>query len=119
MIVGMAAAAALVLVLAVTGFAMMTSGERIAPSGFPPPPAKKSGPAGMFVLNAIADRLGSPFAGTAMELLAPWRDRLRRRIDVPSPAERLAHACERIRHDPRSRMRPLMTRTPQNPRPSP
>ncbi|HEV7935646.1 MAG TPA: type II secretion system F family protein [Actinomadura sp.] len=80
-ILAMAAGAALTVILAVWGFALMTADERVAASAVPKPskPKQKND---TFILNVVADLLGRPFTGLAMEVLAPRRIAIRRRIDA-------------------------------------
>jgi len=80
-ILAMAAAAALSVIIGVWGFALMTADERIAASAVPMSHKSKQ-KNDTFILNALADRLGRPFTGLAMELLAPRRIKIRRRIDA-------------------------------------
>jgi len=71
---------ALCVVLAVWGFALLRSGERVAASeDYIRRPTKKKND--VFILNAVADIVGKPFTGFAMELLAPRRAKIRQRID--------------------------------------
>lgn len=79
-ILAMASAAALCVVLAAWGLALVAAGQRVAASAVPEPP--KSDKNEVFILDAIADRVGRPFTGAAMELLSPWRAAIRRRIDA-------------------------------------
>ena len=81
MILGMALGGALCVVLAVWGYALASSGERVAASAIPALDKSKQ-KNDVFILNVIADRLGRPFTGIAMELLAPWRIKIRKRIDA-------------------------------------
>ncbi|GAA0569835.1 DUF5936 domain-containing protein [Actinomadura livida] len=76
----MGAGGALCVLLGVVGLAQLTAGERVATSAVPL--AKKPEKEEKFVLDAIADLLGSPFARMAMELLGPWRTKIRKRIDA-------------------------------------
>jgi tight adherence protein C len=80
-ILAMAAAAAMVVILGVWGFALMTADERVAASAVPKPskPRQKND---TFILNVVADLLGRPFTGLAMEALAPRRIAIRKRIDA-------------------------------------
>jgi tight adherence protein C len=77
----MAGGAALCVVLAVWGFALMRSGERVAPDIIPPAEKTKRASDGT-IINRIADVLGRPFTRPMLELLGPWRLRIRRRIDA-------------------------------------
>lgn len=77
----MAAGAALCVLLAVLGFALMRSQERVAPDIFPT--AKRGRRrAERSILIRVADMVGRPFARPMMDLLGPWRLRIRRRIDA-------------------------------------
>ncbi|MFC0037861.1 type II secretion system F family protein [Actinomadura rayongensis] len=80
-VLGFGLAAAGCLALLVWGYSMIVSGERVAESAVvaTPKTAKKND---VFILNAIADVVGRPFTGLAMELLAPWRAGIRKRIDA-------------------------------------
>jgi tight adherence protein C len=59
----------------------MTADERIAASAVPMS-GKRKQKNDTFILTVLADRLGRPFTGLAMELLAPWRMKIRKRIDA-------------------------------------
>ncbi|TDB87978.1 type II secretion system F family protein [Actinomadura sp. 7K534] len=76
----MAAGGALCVLIGTVGLAQLTAGERVATSAVPQ--AKKPDKDETFVLDVIADFLGGPFAGMAMELIRPWRSAIRRRIDA-------------------------------------
>ncbi|XRQ11801.1 type II secretion system F family protein [Actinomadura welshii] len=76
----MAAGGALCVLVAAAGLARLTAGERVA--AFAVPSAGKARKEDRFVLDAVADLLGGPFARTAMELLGPWRPKIRKRIDA-------------------------------------
>lgn len=80
-ILAMAAAAALSVIVAVWGFALMTADQRIAASALPisDKPKKKNG---TFILTALANLLGRPFTGLAMDLLASRRVKIRKCIDA-------------------------------------
>jgi len=80
-IFGISLGSALLTLIAVRGFALYTGGDRVVPSSLPkaPPKAKSDG---IFILNRLADVVGRPFTGPMLELLAPWRTRIRRRIDA-------------------------------------
>ncbi|MES9543183.1 MULTISPECIES: type II secretion system F family protein [unclassified Actinomadura] len=80
MVLGIGLAGALCVVLAVWGFSLVRAGERVAPSAVPVKTKAKKNDA--FILNVIADIIGRPFTGLAMELLAPWRASIRKRIDA-------------------------------------
>ncbi|MFI6517201.1 type II secretion system F family protein [Spirillospora sp. NPDC050679] len=75
----LAAAAALCVLLACWGAALLASGERVSASAVPEPVKSNDD---LFVLDAIAERLGSPFAKPMMDLLGPWRMKIRKRIDA-------------------------------------
>lgn len=79
-IYAMAAGGALSVLLGVIGLAQLTAGERVATSAVPvtTKPAKQE----TFILDVIADLLGGPFARMTMELLTPWRLKIRKRIDA-------------------------------------
>ncbi|MFA1545102.1 type II secretion system F family protein [Actinomadura chokoriensis] len=81
MVLGMGLAGALCVVAAVWGFSLARAGERVAASAVPAKQksAKKND---AFILNVIADVVGRPFTGLTMELLAPWRAGIRKRIDA-------------------------------------
>ena len=80
-ILGTGLGAALVVLLGVYGFALYTGGDRVVPGELPraAPKAKTETP---FILNRIADFIGRPFTGAALELFSPWRAQIRRRIDA-------------------------------------
>lgn len=73
-------AAALCAIIGTWGFALATSGQRVSPSAIPA--SSKPAERDVFVLDLIAERVGTPFTRPAMELLAPWRRTIRRRIDA-------------------------------------
>jgi tight adherence protein C len=80
-VLGVGTAAALCVILGVWGYALVSAGERISGSAVPTtdkPKRKKDA----FILNIIADILGRPFTGIAMEMLSPWRAKIRKRIDA-------------------------------------
>jgi tight adherence protein C len=77
----MGAAGALCFVLGVWGFALMRSGERVAPDVLLPPEKSRS-QTDVTILNRVADVLGRPFTKPMLELLGPRRRRIRRRIDA-------------------------------------
>lgn len=79
-IYAMAAGAALCVLVGVLGLVQLTADQRVATSAVPL--ASKPEKDETFVLDAIADRLGRPFTGMAMELLGPWRPKIRKRIDA-------------------------------------
>ncbi|MGK5554983.1 type II secretion system F family protein [Actinomadura kijaniata] len=76
----LAAAAAMCVLLACWGAALLSSGEKISASAVPA--TDKSSKDDLFILDAIAERLGAPFARPMMDLLAPWRTKIRKRIDA-------------------------------------
>ncbi|POM25059.1 Bacterial type II secretion system protein F domain protein [Actinomadura rubteroloni] len=80
-VLGFGLAAMACVALLVWGYALVSAGERVAESAVAaaPKPAKK---ADAFILNTLADIVGRPFTGLAMELLAPWRASIRKRIDA-------------------------------------
>ncbi len=80
-ILGIGLGAALAFLLGVRGFALYTAGDRVVPGALPQS-APKSKTEGPFILNRIADVVGRPFTGPMLELLAPWRSQIRRRIDA-------------------------------------
>jgi tight adherence protein C len=80
-LLSMAGGAALCVVLAVWGFALMRSGERVAPDLLPSSKKSKRRSEGT-ILNRIADVVGRPFTRPMLELLGPWRPKIRRRIDA-------------------------------------
>ncbi|GAA2723394.1 type II secretion system F family protein [Actinocorallia aurantiaca] len=80
-ILGISLASALLTLIALRGFALYTGGDRVVPSSLPQAPPKPKSE-GVFILNRIADVVGRPFTGPMLELLAPWRTRIRRRIDA-------------------------------------
>jgi tight adherence protein C len=75
----LAVGGALCLVLAVWGYASMTSGERVT---VPAVPAGRRRKRDAFLLSTVADVIGAPLTGPAMRLLAPWRTQIRKRIDA-------------------------------------
>lgn len=77
----MGAGAALCVVLAVWGYALVKSGERVAPDVLAPRKRARPQTEGT-ILNHIADVVGRPFTRPMLELLGPWRGRIRRRIDA-------------------------------------
>src|SRR5438874_1055982 len=79
LIVGVAVGAALCVVFAVWGFALMSADGRVSQSdfGMDVPKAKTE----VFLLNMIAQQVGRPLTRVAMETLAPWRIKIRKRID--------------------------------------
>lgn len=78
-VLALATAAALCTLLAFWGLALATADQRVAASAVPSP--RKVAKDKVFILDAIAGYLGRPFTGLAMDLLAPWRAKIRRRID--------------------------------------
>ncbi|MBO2463765.1 type II secretion system F family protein [Actinomadura violacea] len=74
------AAAALCTLLGAWGLALATSGERVTASALPP--AGGSADRDVFVLDLVAERIGTPFSRLAVELVAPWRRQVRARIDA-------------------------------------
>ena len=80
-VLSMAGGAAFCVVLAVWGFALMRSGERVAPDLLPSVKKNKRRSEGT-MLNRIADVVGRPFTRPMLELLGPWRPKIRRRIDA-------------------------------------
>ncbi|GAA0964220.1 type II secretion system F family protein [Actinocorallia libanotica] len=80
-ILGISLASALLVTTAVWGAALYTQGDRVVP-GELPLPAPKARTESVFILNRIADVIGRPFTGLALEMLAPWRAGIRRRIDA-------------------------------------
>lgn len=81
MILGIAAGAALCVLVAVWGFSLMSAGERVAASAIVVS-SRKSKKNDTFILNVIADLVGRPFTRVAMDLLGPWRVKIRQRIDA-------------------------------------
>jgi tight adherence protein C len=79
--IGSAAGAALCLFLAVWGYSLVSSGERVAASAVASlaVPKQKND---VFILSKIAYQVGRPFTGIMMELLGPWRIKIRKRIDA-------------------------------------
>ncbi len=77
----MGAGAALCFVMAVWGFALMRSGERVAQDVLLPPEKTKS-QNDVTILSRLADVLGRPFTRPMLELLGPRRRSIRRRIDA-------------------------------------
>ena len=80
MVIALAVGAALCLMIGVWGFGLLTADQRVAAGAFAdrvPKPKNDT-----FILNIIADLLGRPFTGIAMELLGPWRLKIRKRIDA-------------------------------------
>jgi tight adherence protein C len=79
-ILAMALGAAACVLIGVWGFGLLTADQRVATGTFadPVPKAKND----TFILNVIADWLGRPFTGIAMEMLSPWRLKIRKRIDA-------------------------------------
>lgn len=75
----LAAWAAVSLALIVVGGFMVTSDEKVADTDTGPKVKKKGE---LFVLTAVADLIGTPFARPMLRLLAPWRSKLARRIDA-------------------------------------
>lgn len=80
-VLGMAAGAALCFLLAVWGFALMRSAERVTREIVPRAERAKR-PSGGAALSGLADALGRPFTRPLMELLGPRRATIRRRIDA-------------------------------------
>lgn len=74
--------AALCVILAVWGFALLRSGERVPADWLPPTTKKRGYEDGTLLVASIADLLGGPFERTATKLLWPWRQQIRRRIDA-------------------------------------
>jgi hypothetical protein len=81
-IFAMGGGAALSFIFGVWGFALARTGERVAPSAVPQP-AKRADRSNMPVLNAVAGRVGRPFTGMAMDLLAPGVSRFASASTVP------------------------------------
>ncbi|MGH3387950.1 MAG: type II secretion system F family protein [Actinomadura sp.] len=80
-IIGMGAGAALCLVLGIWGYSLVSAGERVAASAVVAlNPSKQKDD--VFILQVIANQVGRPFTGIAMELLGPWRIKIRKRIDA-------------------------------------
>ena len=77
----MAGGAALCVVLAIWGFALMRSGERVAQDILPRAKRNKRQSEGT-ILSRVADVIGRPFTRPMLELLGPWRLKIRRRIDA-------------------------------------
>ncbi|GAA1839357.1 type II secretion system F family protein [Actinomadura bangladeshensis] len=75
----MGAGAAACLLCFVWGLRMAGSQERIDASAVPAVPKRKDD---LFILARVADRVGAPFTGVAMDLLSPWRVKIRKRIDA-------------------------------------
>lgn len=71
--------AALCTLLAVWGLGLVTADERVIASAVQSPGRKAKDE--VFILDRIAGRIGRPFAGLAMDLLGPWRAKIRKRID--------------------------------------
>lgn len=74
--------AALCVILLVWGFALMSSGDQISPDWVPKTAKRPKYEDGTFLVAALADLVGTPFTGTAENLLRPWRRQIRRRIDA-------------------------------------
>ncbi|HEY7486991.1 MAG TPA: type II secretion system F family protein [Streptosporangiaceae bacterium] len=74
-----AAVGALLFVAVIWGFALLSAKQRVAPGAVVPPARRKSG---LSLFAAAGDLLGRPLTGPALRLLAPWRTRIRRRIDA-------------------------------------
>ncbi|WP_433327560.1 type II secretion system F family protein [Spirillospora sp. CA-294931] len=79
-IIAIAGGAALCVLLGVWGFALATAGQRVSDSAVLV--AGKSEVDGPFILDALAERIGSPFTGMVMDLLGPRRVKIRKRIDA-------------------------------------
>ncbi|MBW8484954.1 type II secretion system F family protein [Actinomadura parmotrematis] len=77
----LAAGAALCVLVGVWGFALRTSGDRVAVGLVEVPRGARKG-SEVFILDRVADLLGTPFARPAADLVAPWRARIRKRIDA-------------------------------------
>lgn len=75
----LAAAAALCVILLVWAGALLTSGERVSEGAVPDTRAQAKDEA--FIFDRIAERVGGPFVGPMMDLLGPWRVKIRKRID--------------------------------------
>ncbi|RFU37302.1 type II secretion system F family protein [Actinomadura logoneensis] len=75
----LAAGAALCVVLLVWALAALTSGGRVSDDALPAAGAEAKDE--QFILDRITERLGAPFARPMMDLLAPWRAKIRMRID--------------------------------------
>jgi tight adherence protein C len=78
----MAGGGALAFVLAVWGYSMVTTNERVAADTFATSNRRRAKTDNVFLLNGIADLVGRPFTRVAMEALSPWHGRIRRRIDA-------------------------------------
>lgn len=78
-VLALGSGAAFCTLLAFWGLALVTADQRVVASAVPSP--RKSAKDEVFILDAIAGRLGWPFAGLTMDLLSPWRAKIRRRID--------------------------------------
>lgn len=78
---GLAAAAALVVVLGMWGLSLATAAERVVPNAIPVRTRKKE-KSDTFIIAAVADVVGRPFTRLTMDLLGPWRTQIRRRIDA-------------------------------------
>lgn len=75
---GLAAAGSLAIVLAISGYALLTADRRVAAD-----PVRSRGRRGdVFILTALANGLGAPLTGPALRLLSPWSAGIRRRIDA-------------------------------------
>ncbi|MEO5876364.1 MAG: type II secretion system F family protein [Streptosporangiaceae bacterium] len=74
---GLGAAASVL--IGVWGFVMRTADDRVMTESSKEP--KKKQKSDLFVLDPIADRLGRPLTGIAMDLMASRRSKIRRRID--------------------------------------
>ena len=75
----LATGAALCTLFAFWGLALVTADQRVIASAVPS--RGKDAKDDVFILDVIAGHLGRPFTRLAMELLAPWRAKIRRRID--------------------------------------
>lgn len=80
-IILIATAAGLSTMLGVWGYGLASADERIAVSAAPVTGRSKRG-SDAFILNIIAERVGTPFGPLVARTLAPWRAAIRRRIDA-------------------------------------
>jgi tight adherence protein C len=78
----MGAGGALCFVLAVWGFALMRSGERVSQETLLEPEKKARSQTDVTIVSRIADVLGRPFTKPMLNALGPRRRSIRRRIDA-------------------------------------
>ncbi|MEU4827532.1 type II secretion system F family protein [Actinomadura sp. NPDC023710] len=79
-VITLGGSAVLCVLLGVWGLALATSGQKINASAIPS--SGTSATREVFVLDVIAERLGTPFTRSVMELVQPWRRSIRGRIDA-------------------------------------